>query len=187
VAAVVAALLSLVLALFSARVEGISMWPTLREGDALLVDKVGVRYSAPWRGDVVVALEPGGAMFVKRVIAVPGDTIEIDGGGAQPVVLIQAAGSGPWQRLDEPYIGTTWDRKDFCCDAGGHDLGLTAPEPFRVPRDRFFLLGDNRDASTDSRRYGPFSRDQIVGRVLFRWWPPAQAGAVPARPNLVPA
>jgi len=185
-AAVVAALLSVVLALFTARVEGISMWPTLREGDALLVDKVGVHYSAPKRGDIVVALEPAGAMFVKRVIAEPGDAIEIDSGGPQPVVLIRPGSRGAWQRLEEPYAANSWNRKDFCCNRRGLDVGVTTPQALQVPPDRFFLLGDNRDASTDSRRYGLFTRDQIVGRVLFRWWPLTQAGAIYARPTLVP-
>ena len=186
VAAVVIAVLSFVVAIFNARVDGISMTPTLRDGDALLVDKVGVHYMPPERGDIVVAAEPGGSAFVKRVIAVPGDAIEIDGAGSAPVVLVEPGGKGPWQRLEEPYTGTSWTRKEFCCDSRG--LAVTpGPQPLLLPRDRFVLLGDNRDASTDSRRYGLFSRDQIIGRVLFRWWPLARAGALSDRPRLVPA
>ena len=60
-----------------------------------------------------------------------------------------------------------------------------APQPLILPRDRFLLLGDNRDASIDSRRYGLFTRDQIIGRVMFRWWPLARAGALSDRPRLV--
>jgi len=187
VAAVVAAVLAFGIALFTARVYGVSMSPTLKDGDALIVDKVGVRYTAPRRGEIVVATEPGGGTFVKRVIGVPGDTVEIDGARPHPVVLIQPGGSGPWQRLEEPYTSNSWNRKDFCCDQRGLDVGLTTPQPLRVAPGRFFLLGDNRDASTDSRRFGLFSRDQIVGRVLFRWWPLRQAGAVSDRPALVPA
>ena len=186
VAAVVAVVLVLVLALLTARVDGISMSPTLRDGDALVVDKLGVRFNAPQRGDIVVALEPGGAAFVKRVIAVPGDSIEIDGAGPRPVVLIEPGGKGPWRRLEEPYTGASWNRRDFCCDSHGFDVP-GAPQPLRVPPDRFFLLGDNRDFSTDSRRYGLFRRDQITGRVLFRWWPLQRAGAIPGWPSLPPA
>ena len=89
-----AAVLALGIALFTARVYGVSMSPTLKDGDALIVDKVGVRYAALERGDVVVAREPGGGAFVKRVIAVPGGIVEIDGAGPHPVVLIQPR----WQR-----------------------------------------------------------------------------------------
>jgi len=186
VASMVGVVLLFIVALFTARVEGVSMAPTLQHGDALLVDKVGVRYKPPERGDIVVAAEPGASAFLKRVIAVPGDAVEIEGTGPTPVVLIQPGGKGSWQRLVEPYTGTTWKRREFCCDSRG--LAVTAaPQPLLLPRDRFVLLGDNRDASTDSRGYGLFSRDQIIGRVLFRLWPPARVGPLPGRPRLVPA
>ena len=176
--------LAFILALFNARVEGMSMAPTLQDGDALLVDKVGMHYRPPQRGDIVVAAEPGGSAFIKRVIAVPGDAVEIDGTGPAPVVLVEPGGKGPWQRLEEPYTGTSWTRKEFCCDSRG--LAVTAaPQPLILPRDRFLLLGDNRDASIDSRRYGLFTRDQIIGRVMVRWWPLARAGALSDRPRLV--
>ena len=180
------AVLAVAIAFFTGRVYGVSMAPTLKDGDSLLVDKVGIRYRPPERGELVLAAEPGGAVFVKRVIAVPGDIVQIDGAGPRPVVLIQPAGHGPWQRLKEPYAEASWKTGEFCCDARGFDAGQ-APQPLLVPRDRFFLLGDNRDASTDSRRYGLFSRDQIVGRVLCRWWPLTRAGLVSDRPELVPA
>ncbi|HKA48997.1 MAG TPA: signal peptidase I [Candidatus Dormibacteraeota bacterium] len=186
VSAVVGVLLSFLVALFTARVYGVSMAPTLQDGDALLVDKVGPRYKPPERGDIVLVAESGGSAFIKRVIAVPGDALEIDGTGPTPVVLIEPGGKGPWQRLEEPYTGASWKLKEFCCD--GRGLAVTStPEPLLLPRDRFVLLGDNRDASTDSRRYGLFSRDQIIGRVLFRWWPLARAGALSDRPRLVRA
>lgn len=179
-------LLSFLVALLTARVYGVSMAPTLQDGDALLVDKVGLRYKPPDRGDIVLVAEPGRSAFIKRVIAVPGDALEIDGTGPTPVVLIEPGGKGPWQRLEEPYTGASWKLKEFCCDNRG--LAVTAaPQPVLLPRDRFVLLGDNRDASTDSRRYGLVSRDQIMGRVLFRWWPLARAGALSDRPRLVRA
>lgn len=184
--AVVAGLLAAIAAFFTARVVGISMSPTLLDGDALFVDKVSASSKTPQRGDIVVAAEPTGATFVKRVIAVPGDVVEIDGSGAHPVVLLRPGGNGPWQRLEEPYTDATWRGSEFCCDSRGYSLG-GSPHPLKLPPDRFFLLGDNRNASTDSRRYGLFSRSQIVGRLVVRWWPLTRAGAITNRPELVPA
>ncbi len=184
--AVAAALLAAIAAFFSARVIGISMSPTLMDGDALFVDKVNVSSKTPQRGDIVVAAEPTGATFVKRVIAVPGDVVEIDGSGAHPVVLLRPGGNGSWQRLEEPYTDGTWSGSEFCCDSRGYGLG-GSPQPLKLLPDRFFLLGDNRNASTDSRRYGLFSRSQIVGRVVVRWWPLTRAGALQGGPELVRA
>ena len=184
-AAVAAAVLAFLLALFTTRVSGVSMSPTLRDGDALLVDKVSVQYRTPERGDVVLVVEPGGVGLVKRVIAVPGDAVEIDGSGPRPVVLLEPGGRGPWRRLEEPYV-TSWTGREFCCDEKGLELGLSAPQPLLLPPNRYFLLGDNRDGSTDSRRFGLFSRDQVVARVAFRWWPVASAGPVDGRAALAP-
>jgi signal peptidase I len=181
---VAAAVLALAVALLTTRVHGVSMSPALRDGDALLLDRVGVRYRGPQLGDVVVTSEPGGGSFVKRVIAVPGDAVEIDASGPRPVVLLQPGGGGPWRRLVEPYVGATWTRREFCCDARGLAVGGT-PRPLRVPPGHVFLLGDNRDASTDSRRYGLFSTDQIVGRAVVRWWPLGRAGPIDGRPTLM--
>jgi signal peptidase I len=183
VAAVLASLLAVVTAVSTTRVYGDSMAPTLRDGDALLVDRVGLQGRTPARGDIVLAAE-GDVALVKRVIAVPGDIVEIDGSGPRPVVLLAPGGVGPPRRLDEPYVGGSWTRREFCCDARGVDSDPAA-QPLRLPPGRFFLLGDNRDVSTDSRRFGLFSSDQIVGRVLVRWWPPGRAGAIEARPLFV--
>jgi signal peptidase I len=183
VVAVVVPMLAVVGAVFTTRVYGDSMSPTIKDGDALLVDRVALQRRSPRRGDVVLASD-GGASLIKRVIAVAGDVIEIDGSGSRPVVLVEPGGAGPWQRLDEPYVGSTWTHKEFCCDSSGVDAGQ-APEPLRLPPNRYFLLGDNRDSSTDSRHLGLFSTDQIVGRVVFRWWPLGRAGPIETRPILV--
>lgn len=179
-----AAVLAAAGAALTARVHGSSMSPALRDGDVLLVDRVGVRFQAPRRGDVVVTAEPGGGSLVKRVIAVPGDVVEID--ASKPAVLLQPGGRGPWQRLVEPYVGASWTVRESCCDTRGLNVG-GPPRPLRVPAGRYFLLGDNRDVSTDSRRYGLFGADQIAGRVLVRWWPIDRAGPVAGRPSLAAA
>ena len=189
---VIASLAAFALAFLTARVEGVSMAPTLVDGDHLLLDRT-VALRSPARGDVVVVLESTGVPVVKRVVGLPGDALEIDGsavdprspGAGHPVVLIEPGGRGPWQRLDEPYARDRWRRPDFCCDREGHD-GVSAPSPIVIPPDQFFVMGDNRDASLDSRAFGPVSRARILGRAWLRYWPPSRAGATLSRPALVP-
>jgi signal peptidase I len=180
--AVVAVLASFILAMITVRVEGLSMTPALRDGDGLLVDRVWLRHDPPRRGDLVILVLPNGGLAVKRVIGVPGDTLEIDPGltrpgsaaSPQPAVLLKPAGQGPWRRLAEPYVRKGWVRGDVCCDG-------RAPQPLTLPRDEFFVLGDNRNASEDSREFGMVSRDRIVARVLARYWPFSRAGSLAPR------
>ncbi|TMC03982.1 MAG: signal peptidase I [Chloroflexi bacterium] len=179
------AVAAVALAALTARVEGPSMSPTLRDGDLLLVDRLGPRLAPPARGDVVViALNPSGVPGVKRVVAVPGDTVAIDGthvdgpgGRPHPVVLLRPGGAGPWRQLDEPYLAGDWGRPEFCCDAGGR-AGGPAARPLTVPAGEFFVLGDNRGVSIDSRTFGLVPRDRILGRVLTRYWPAGRAGGL---------
>jgi signal peptidase I len=181
---VIAAVGAAAVAALTARVHGSSMSPALRDGDVLLVDRVGVHFQAPRRGDIVVTAQPSGGSIVKRVIAVPGDVVEID--PSKPAVMLQPGGRGPWQRLVEPYVGASWTLRESCCDARGLTVG-GGPQPLRVPAGHYFLLGDNRDVSTDSRRFGLFTADQIAGRVLVRWWPFDRAGRVAGEPSLAAA
>jgi signal peptidase I len=171
------------LAMLTARVEGASMAPTVRDGDLLLVDRLGPRLSPPARGDiVVVGLNANGLAGVKRVIAVPGDALAIDGthadspgGRPHPVVLLRPAGRGPWERLIEPYVGADWGRPEFCCDANGLAAG-SSPRALTLPPGEFFVLGDNRGESIDSRAFGLVPRDRILARVITRYWPFERAG-----------
>ena len=145
------------------RVEGSSMVPRLGEGEYLLVNKMlywdppvisgddGYLIQPPHFGDVVIfkfPLDPG-RNFVKRVIGVPGDIVEIHEG----VVFLNG------EALVEPYVTRT-------------DQGNTKPQV--VPPDSFFVLGDNRRASDDSRSWGVVPRDNIIGRAWVSYWPPEQ-------------
>jgi signal peptidase I len=80
----------------------------------------------------------------------------------------------------EPYIAGDWGRPEFCCDANGLAAGST-PRPLTLPAGEFFVLGDNRGVSIDSRAFGLVPRDRILGRVMARYWPPGRAGTTMAR------
>jgi len=182
------------LAALTARVEGTSMQPTLRNGDLLFVDRVGPHLRAPARGDIViVGLNANGLAGVKRVIAVPGDAVAIDGthvdspsGRPHPVVLLRPAGVGPWERLVEPYIADDWGRPEFCCDPSGVSGGFS-PRPLTVPPGEFFVLGDNRGVSVDSRTFGLVPRDRIFGLVVARYWPLHRAGEPASSATITPS
>ena len=93
-------------ALQTVRVDGESMVGTLQNNDLLLASKISYYFGDPQRGDIVVLIPPSDPTkdFIKRVIGIPGDTIEIDGSKSPTAVLIKPQGKGPWQRLQEPYL-----------------------------------------------------------------------------------
>jgi signal peptidase I len=136
-----------------------SMQPSLRPGDRVLVDKMRFRLDEPRRGDVVVFDKPpnaGGSAevknLIKRVIAVPGDEIEARQG------LVYRNG----EVLAEPYLrpGT-----------------VTTDIPRQqVPPDRYWVMGDNREVSEDSRLFGPVPSSVLLGRALVRVWPFSDRG-----------
>jgi signal peptidase I len=157
-----------------------SMRDTLLEGDRVMVNKLAYRFGEPSRGDVIVFDSPleehsGGenilgaivrnvgealglstpdTALIKRVIAVGGDTLEISG----DAVLINGVA------IDEPYLTRPGPMADF--------------GPFDVPADHVFVMGDNRNQSEDSRRFGPIHEDAIVGRAFVRVWPPSRWGGL---------
>jgi signal peptidase I len=130
------------------RVSSGSMAPTYREGDEVLVQKIGDRSSAPHRGDVIAFHQPGtGALMVKRVVALAGQRVGIEDG-----VLV--VGATP---VREAYVDHATVDGDY--------FG-----PVRVPRGAVFVMGDARAGSVDSRTFGPVRTDAVVGRVLRRLW-----------------
>jgi len=136
-------------------VSGECMQPHLFTGERVLANKMVYHFSSPHRGDIVIFDYPKDTrqIFVKRVIGLPGETVAIQNGQ----VIIDG------RPLPEPY-------KIF--DAHG-DMA-----PQFVPHDQFFVMGDNRDVSDDSRYWGDLPRYDIIGRAVACYWPPRQFHAL---------
>jgi signal peptidase I len=143
-----------------------SMEPTLQVGDRILVDKLSYHLHGVDRGDIVVFSRPpaedcGGPEvndLVKRVVGLPGDMISLSGG----FVYIDG------KRLDESWLPPTEQGKTEPGPAGN---AANLQHPFHIPSNDYFVMGDNRGDSCDSRYWGPIARSLIVGKVDLRVWP----------------
>ena len=153
-----ALLITLVVNSFVARawvIDGPSMQPNLYYGERVMIEKVTYSlFHGPRRGDVVVVDVPDSPEpLIKRVVALPGETIEIRGGQ----VYIDG------EPIEEPWVEYT-ATQDF--------------PPTTVPPLHIFIIGDNRPNSRDSRSFGPVHVDQVEGRALFIYWPPEHVGTL---------
>ena len=139
------------------------MEPNFQNGDYLIVDEISYRLRAPQRGEVIVFKYPANPSqkYIKRIIGLPGETVEIQAGK----VDIYDSNGVP-QILDERYL------PDFLETYGDVELRLSDSE--------YFVLGDNRTASSDSRRWGSVPRDNIIGKVFLRVWPFAALAMIEA-------
>lgn len=146
-------------------VSGDSMESTLHNGESLLVSKISYEVGDPDRFDIIVFYPKGRddskklseeEFYVKRIIGLPGETIQIVGED----ILIDG------KKLEENY------GKDPIDDPG------IAEEPITLGEDEYFVLGDNREVSYDSRDIGPVRRENIESKVIFRIWPLGQFGTV---------
>lgn len=148
-----------------------SMIPTLEIGDRLIVEKISYYFSPPKRGDVIVFYPPNpghepqngkdrffrwlgftrDAAYIKRLIGLPGETVSVQNG----LVLING------QPLDEPYIQTP---------------PFDEMQPTLIPENNYFMMGDNRNNSRDSRVWGTLPKENIIGKSRFRFWPFSRVG-----------
>ena len=129
------------------RVKGKSMLPTYKDGELLLVEKFSYRIYKPSRGDVIVFKAPGerNVDFIKRIIGLPGDSVKVSD---ESVLINGKKGNEPYEKQET---------------LGSADLNLGS--------DDYFVLGDNRGGSTDSRVFGPIKRSSIEGKAWFVYWP----------------
>lgn len=140
-------------------VDGRSMQPTFEDAERLIVSRVHYLITAPDRGDIIVfnsidRFDPD-VMLIKRVIGLPGDHIEF----RERQLFVNGI------FVDEPY--PLEDCNTRCSE-----------EEWILGENEYFMMGDNRNNSSDSRRFGPIPLDHIVGRVIFRYWPPERVGLI---------
>ena len=130
-------------------VQGISMEPNFTTGDYLIIDEITYRFREPQRGEVIVFRYPKNPTqhYIKRIIGLPGETVEIKDGQ----IIIEN------QILDESvYLD---------------EVNVSGSIETTLADDQYFVLGDNRDFSSDSRRWGELPEDNIIGKVFLRAWP----------------
>ena len=145
-------------------VKGASMEPNFFDHEYLIIDEINYRFKAPTRGDVIVFRYPKDPQeyFIKRIVGLPGERVQFKDGD----VYVYNQQNPQGLRLDDSYL-----------TPGIKTYGLSE-DPVDVGTDDFFVLGDNRMASKDSRSFGSVNRSFFIGRVVFRGWPFDRAGII---------
>ena len=148
------------------RVEGASMEPSFYTGERILVERITKYFRDFETGEIVVLHPPQNENidFIKRVVGIPGDVVKIYN---CEVYIVR----GEKQlRLDEPYL-----HEDTCTGAGSF---IKEGKSLKLDENEYLVFGDNRGASSDSRNFGIVRRENIIGRVIFRFWPLENVGFV---------
>lgn len=145
------------------QVKGASMEPNFYDGEYILTDKASYRFRPPKRGEVVIFKAPRNPEldYIKRIIGLPQEKIKIENGK----VFING------QELKEEYLP-----KNVVVSGG---LFLPKGKEVKIPENTYFVLGDNRSHSSDSREWGPIQKNEIIGRAFLRYWPLNRFGLLP--------
>lgn len=158
------------------RIPSPSMVPALQPGDRVLVNRVVYHLRDVQHGDIVVFRYPLNTKvaFIKRVVGLPGDVLEVrdgrlvrNGAAVDEPYVRRAAGGGPVPTEPAPTMGDSTMREPW-----------SLAEPYTVPPDNYFVMGDNRADSEDSRVWGPVPADNLIGEAFVIYWPPDRAGGM---------
>lgn len=145
------------------QVTGNSMIPNFEDGEYLLTDKVSYHFRPPQRGEVVIFKAPQNQEkdFIKRIIALPGEKVKLEKG---EIFINQ-------EKLEENYLPSSTPTLPKSLISEGQEVV--------IPLDEYFVLGDNRQFSSDSRDWGTVSKDLIIGKAWFRYWPLNELSLIP--------
>ena len=147
-------------------VSGPSMEPNFMNNDYLLVDELTYRFEKPQRGDVIIFMQKAENKYlIKRVIGLPGETVILSGN----TITIKNAAHPDGFNIDESFLTYTFSEP---------------PKMIVLDSDHYFVLGDNRPVSYDSRYWGPLAAEEILGRPLLRLFPFNKIGLFPGKANL---
>jgi len=143
------------------QVRGNSMFPNFHDGDYILTDKISYHLTNPKRNDVIIFTAPRNEDYdyIKRIIALPGETIRLE----EKRIFVNN------DTLEQSYLT---DKTTF----GGRFLEIG--KETIIPQDNYFVLGDNRNHSSDSRDWGLVPKDNIIGKAWFRYWPLNNMGLI---------
>ena len=167
------------LAVQPVRVIGSSMYPTVSGQNYMIATTIDYRFHVPQRGDIVVLRDPYDASldFIKRVIALPGEHLLIRGGH---VYINGRLLTEPYLNNQEPWtVNADWPTQGT--------PGSQGPDGYLLPASRYFVMGDNRNHSSDSRAFGPITRSSIEARGWVRVLPISELGMIDReKPSLAP-